>query len=230
MTDMLIQGHSGVAGGGKVDFTDNPGELLQASPSIVLADHGPQADTGRVLSVAPLMGATAASDAGHARWLHVKVRPPARGLIKAARVTHQSLPCHRMVILSCQMCVTSHFRCVYHILRQHSLGLSKLNCCTDIYKAEGSQALFWPFVHMPSCRGRTLTSCWLMQNTSIGSMRNQMQKQLVDGHWILAFRDAAAAQQAARMVTELSANLRQHLADVMAPFIRGDDAVGGSEG
>ena len=61
-------------------------------------------------------------------------------------------------------------------------------------------------------------------------MRNQMQKQLVDGHWILAFRDAAAAQQAARMVTELSANLRQHLADVMAPFIRGDDAVGGSEG
>ena len=56
-----------------------------------------------------------------------------------------------------------------------------------------------------------------------------MQKQLVDGHWILAFRDAAAAQQAARMVTELLVNLRQHLADVMAPFIRGEEAAGGSE-
>lgn len=55
-----------------------------------------------------------------------------------------------------------------------------------------------------------------------------MQKQLVDGHWILAFRDAAAAQQAARMVTEFSANLRRDLADVMAPFIRGEDAAGGS--
>ena len=46
-----------------------------------------------------------------------------------------------------------------------------------------------------------------------------MQKQLVDGHWILAFRDAAAAQQAARMVTELSANLRQHLSGVLGPFL-----------
>lgn len=83
----LIQGHSGVAGGGQVDFTDNPGELLQASPSIVLANNGPQTQTGKVLSVAPLMGATASIDAGHARWLHVKVRPPARGLLKAARVS-----------------------------------------------------------------------------------------------------------------------------------------------
>ena len=89
----VAQGHSGVAGGGKVDFTDSPGELLQASPSIVLADHGPQADMGRVLSVAPLMGATAASDAGHARWLHVKVRPPARGLLKAARVSTDTYAC-----------------------------------------------------------------------------------------------------------------------------------------
>lgn len=68
--------------------------------------------------------------------------------------------------------------------------------------------------------------CAYMQNTSIGSMRNQMQKQLVDGHWILAFRDAVAAQQAARMVTELSANLRQHLSDVLAPFIRCEEAAG----
>lgn len=98
MPGMLLQGHSGVAGGGQVDFADNPGELLQASPSIVLADHGPQADTGRVLSVAPLMGAAAASDAGHARWLHVKVRPPARGLLKAARVTTDPLSTCRMVL------------------------------------------------------------------------------------------------------------------------------------
>ena len=81
-----MQGHSGVAGGGQADFTDNPAELLQASPSIVLADPGPHADTGRVLSVAPLMGATASIDSSHVRWLHVKVRPPARGLLKAARV------------------------------------------------------------------------------------------------------------------------------------------------
>ena len=76
-----------MAGGGQADFTDNPAELLQASPSIVLADPGPHADTGRVLSVAPLMGATASIDSSHVRWLHVKVRPPARGLLKAARVT-----------------------------------------------------------------------------------------------------------------------------------------------
>lgn len=81
-----MQGHSGVAGGGQADFSENPAELLQASPSVVLTDQGPQPDTGRVLSVAPLMGATASIDAGHARWLHVKVRPPARGLLKAARV------------------------------------------------------------------------------------------------------------------------------------------------
>ena len=78
-----------MAGGGQADFAGNPGELLQASPSIVLADPagGPQEEHGRVLSVAPLMGATASIDAGHARWLHVKVRPPARGLLKAARVS-----------------------------------------------------------------------------------------------------------------------------------------------
>ena len=75
-----------MAGGGQADFTDNPAELLQASPSIVLADPGPHADMGRVLSVAPLMGATASIDSSHVRWLHVKVRPPARGLLKAARV------------------------------------------------------------------------------------------------------------------------------------------------
>ena len=39
-----------------------------------------------MLSVAPLLGAAAAVDAGHARWLHVHVRPPARGLLKTVRV------------------------------------------------------------------------------------------------------------------------------------------------
>lgn len=38
---------------------------------------------GIVLSVAPLMGADPAIDDGHKRWLHVHVRPPVRGLLKA---------------------------------------------------------------------------------------------------------------------------------------------------
>ena len=139
---LLMQGHSGVAGGGRVDFTDNPGELLQASPSIVLADHGPQADTGRVLSVAPLMGATAASDAGHARWLHVKVRPPARGLIKAARVTHRSLAYHRRAMsvmleqdssLRQSMCTTWW---------NSPVGSFPVYPCMNICNGQGHQACF----------------------------------------------------------------------------------------
>ena len=62
-------------------------------------------------------------------------------------------------------------------------------------------------------------SCMPVQNTSKGGMRNQIQKQLVDRHWILALQDAAAAQQAARMVTELSANLREHLNALLGPFL-----------
>lgn len=41
---------------------------------------------GSVLSVAPLIGAEAHTDADHKRWLHVHVRPNARGMLKTVRV------------------------------------------------------------------------------------------------------------------------------------------------
>ena len=41
---------------------------------------------GAVLSVAPLIGAEASTDPDHKRWLHVHVRPNARGMLKTVRV------------------------------------------------------------------------------------------------------------------------------------------------
>ena len=60
---------------------------------MVLAEAGAGAKTGRALSVAPLLGAAATVDPGHARWLHVHVRPPARGLLKTVRVRHSMQHC-----------------------------------------------------------------------------------------------------------------------------------------
>ena len=59
---------------------------VAAVPSVVLADPLPRPHNGTVLSVAPLMGAQAAVDASHPRWLHVRVRPPVRGLLKVVKV------------------------------------------------------------------------------------------------------------------------------------------------
>ena len=41
--------------------------------------------------MAPLMGAEAAVDPGHRKWLHVHVRPPLRGLLKVLRVITPAL-------------------------------------------------------------------------------------------------------------------------------------------
>lgn len=42
---------------------------------------------GVVLSVAPLIGADPCVDASHKRWLHIHVRPHARGMLKTIRVS-----------------------------------------------------------------------------------------------------------------------------------------------
>jgi hypothetical protein len=78
-----------------------PGALA-AAPAVVLVDGAGNGGGGgggkagsevlsggaadAALSVAPLLGAAAAVDVAHPRWLHVHVRPPARGLIKTVRV------------------------------------------------------------------------------------------------------------------------------------------------
>ncbi len=88
---LSMQGSEGAAPG-----------ALAAAPAVVLVDGGGSGNGGgggeagseapssgaadAALSVAPLLGAAAAVDAAHPRWLHVHVRPPARGLIKTVRV------------------------------------------------------------------------------------------------------------------------------------------------
>ena len=39
-----------------------------------------------MLSVAPLIGSEAYIDSTHKRWLHIRVRPNARGMLKTIRV------------------------------------------------------------------------------------------------------------------------------------------------
>ena len=47
-------------------------QLAAAAPVALVAAPGVKPETGLVLSVAPLMGAAAAVDAKHPRWLHVQ--------------------------------------------------------------------------------------------------------------------------------------------------------------
>ena len=70
---------------------------------VILADPGQQPNTGVVLSIAPLLGADAAVDRSHPRWLHIHVRPPVRGLLKLLKVECalyvpwlQQLQCHML--------------------------------------------------------------------------------------------------------------------------------------
>lgn len=81
-----MQGYTGATEVGGAEAPLDAEDFLQASPSIVLAEAGPRPGGGKVLSVAPLLGAAASVDASHPRWLHVHVRPPARGLLKTVRV------------------------------------------------------------------------------------------------------------------------------------------------
>ena len=64
-----------------------------------------------VLSVAPLLGAHAHVDARRTKWLHVHVRPHARGLLKCVRV---SMSIARLQIahdcLSLELQVSSHIK------------------------------------------------------------------------------------------------------------------------
>jgi hypothetical protein len=57
-------------------------------------------------------------------------------------------------------------------------------------------------------------------------MGHQLQRQLVDGHWVLAFRDAASGQQAAQLVAEHANRLRQLYAEQLAPLLKADGAAG----
>ncbi len=63
-------------------------------------------------------------------------------------------------------------------------------------------------------------SAGLHQGASIGGIGQQLQRQLVDGHWVLAFRDAGSAQQAAQMVAEHASKLRQHYTSLLAPLLK----------
>ncbi|KAK9825468.1 hypothetical protein WJX81_005951 [Elliptochloris bilobata] len=125
-------------------------DALAAAPAVVLVEAaegiGIDLGGGSALSVAPLLGAAAAVDAAHPRWLHVHVRPPARGLVKTVRAA----------------------------------------------SAAGA-----------------------------GMVAAQLQRQLVDGHWVLSFPDAAAAQAAAVLVQDHAARFQRQLAAALAPLLQG---------
>jgi len=70
--------------------------VVRSVPVVLLADQGSRVNSGKVLSVAPLMGANPLIDPAHKRWLHIHVRPPVRGLLKVLRAssvasTHSNL-------------------------------------------------------------------------------------------------------------------------------------------
>eukprot|EP00192_Tetraselmis_astigmatica_P009267 CAMPEP_0117665702 /NCGR_PEP_ID=MMETSP0804-20121206/9962_1 /TAXON_ID=1074897 /ORGANISM="Tetraselmis astigmatica, Strain CCMP880" /LENGTH=845 /DNA_ID=CAMNT_0005473155 /DNA_START=342 /DNA_END=2879 /DNA_ORIENTATION=+ len=59
----------------------------QSSPVVLLADPAStRFNAGTVLSTAPLLGADPAVDGSHPHWLHLHVRPPVRGLVKALKL------------------------------------------------------------------------------------------------------------------------------------------------
>jgi hypothetical protein len=206
-----MQGYSAVhsAAGGAEQTALDGAELLQSAPSVVLAEAASGARSGRVLSVAPLLGAAASVDPGHARWLHVHVRPPARGLLKTVRVR----------------------ACNPHI---SVLPLSsKVPCSSYLYPQIDQFPGLW---HQRLLRGSVLrrfvpASCNLRvacaaQGASIGGVGQQLKRQLVDGHWVLAFRDGASAHAACAQVAEHAAALRAHYAAALAPLLKG---IGGAE-
>lgn len=49
----------------------------------------------------------------------------------------------------------------------------------------------------------------------------ELQRQLVDGHWVLSFAEAAAAQAAAVLVQDHAARFRRQLAAALAPLLQG---------
>jgi hypothetical protein len=53
-----------------------------------------------------------------------------------------------------------------------------------------------------------------------GLVAAQLARQLVDGHWVLSFPDAAAAQAAAVLVQERAGCFRRQLAAACAPALK----------
>ena len=64
-------------------LTATPGAPLLDTLS--LTQPPPPSSLLTVLSAAPLLGAAASPDPRQPAWLHVEVRPPARGLLRAAK-------------------------------------------------------------------------------------------------------------------------------------------------
>ena len=57
---------------------------------------------GVVLSHAPLMGSDPVIDESHNRWLHIHVRPPVSGMLKARHCSSSPQP-------PCSTCGTPHY-------------------------------------------------------------------------------------------------------------------------
>ena len=53
-----------------------------------------------------------------------------------------------------------------------------------------------------------------------GLVAAQLQRQLVDGHWVLSVPDPAAAQAAAVLVQDSAARFRRQLAAALSPMLQ----------
>jgi hypothetical protein len=118
-----------------------------AAPVVVVADPGSRPNTGVVLSTAPLLGACPRVDNGHPKWLHVRVRPQARALLR--------------------------------VLAASNPGTALLNC----------------------------------------------ERQLVSGHWVLAFPSADEAKAALQLVEQSAHGMRELHRQVLLPML-GPQAAG----
>ena len=55
---------------------------------VVVADPGSRPNTGVVLSAAPLLGTCPRVDEQHPRWLHVRVRPQTRAVLRVVAASN----------------------------------------------------------------------------------------------------------------------------------------------
>ena len=136
------------------------GTICLCSTASCIADTKLLAGRQEVVSVAPLLGAQAHVDAKRGRWLHIHVRPHARGLTK--------------------------------ILRVRLLGLAARGLALECTVLQGSQAV---------------------------DLRWAMEKELVNGHWVVSFGDAGAAGQAAAMLNSAAAQLRSSMSNALGPLL-----------
>ena len=59
----------------------------------------------------------------------------------------------------------------------------------------------------------------LLQGAVAADVHQAVDKQLVDGHWVLSFSDAGAAQQAASKLAEAAAMLRGSIVNALGPLL-----------